>query len=129
MLIAIGTIIGLVTSFDVMMEHGLNNPGLVAKGVVSLALVAVSILVLLSLFHGKPWARWLAVVWFAYRSTSLFVEAFTVPQHSSRIAGAVLLAVAAAVLLFSRNVREFYRFQRSGGKLDDAQPSSIEPPN
>jgi len=29
----LGTVVGMVVSFDVIAEHGLNNPGLVAKGI------------------------------------------------------------------------------------------------
>ena len=37
----LGTVVGMILSFDVIAEHGLNNPGLVAKGI-SVALLTTA---------------------------------------------------------------------------------------
>jgi biopolymer transport protein ExbB len=37
----LGTVVGMILSFDVIAQHGLNNPGLVAKGI-SVALLTTA---------------------------------------------------------------------------------------
>ena len=121
-LILIGTVLGIVVSLDVIGTHGLNNPGLVARGIsrsaLGFAILFFKISVLVSLGKGSEVARWLAVGIFSWQALKILL-AIAGPRELSfplivMVGTAVLWAIPAWLLVFSKDVREFYRMKRAG---------------
>ena len=125
--IALEVTLWLTTFIDVVLEHGLNNPRLAASGILSSLWVVPSVVVLICLFRGYAWARWATIAMFAWGTVKFAVDRLaTTGSTDAEMVPAIYLALAAAALLFSRHIREFYRAQRIGHLDSSAEsPTSI----
>jgi len=109
-----------VRAFDIISEHGLNNPGLVGRGVVrSFIAVILIVTMLVCLNRGYAWARWLSVAGLSLVSVTLAANQMSNGYFSGWwFLVAVVAAVAACALVYSPDVREFYRARRNAGRME-----------